>query len=208
MGRPGQWGFSKQIRRCRSFVVRYGIRERGDPEIAALSAALHMAVRVDRPGIRVLDFHTVQGYPLYNAEGKPRSSNTVISPRWYLQDASFLVVLDLPDDWRERVTAALKQPVWPIYLGRKSCVPSRPVFEGVTEAYSDLLDAIQRYPVCMRKGDKSAPQALYYECEIPGDGVGSFTRPDERLSGGREFGLRTVYRGVITREGQDVSDEN
>ena len=182
--------------------------ERGDPEIAALSAALHMAVRVDRPGIRVLDFHTVQGYPLYNAEGKPRSSNTVISPRWYLQDASFLVVLDLPDDWRERVTAALKQPVCPIYLGRKSCVPSRPVFEGVTEAYSDLLDAIQRYPVCMRKGDKSAPQALYYECEIPGDGVGSFTRPDERLSGGREFGLRTVYRGVITREGQDVSDEN
>lgn len=63
--------------------------ERGDPEIAALSAALHMAVRADRPGIRVLDFHTVQGYPLYNAEGKPRSSNTVISPRWYLQDASF-----------------------------------------------------------------------------------------------------------------------
>ena len=137
--------------------------ERGDPEIAALSAALHMVVRADRPGIRVLDFHTVQGYPLYNAEGKPRSSNTVISPRWYLQDASFLVVLDLPDDWRERVTAALKQPVWPIYLGRKSCVPSRPVFEGVTEAYSDLLDAIQRYPVCMRKGDKSTPQALYYE---------------------------------------------
>lgn len=45
--------------------------ERGDPEIAALSAALHMAVRVDRPGIRVLDFHTVQGYPLYNAEGSP-----------------------------------------------------------------------------------------------------------------------------------------
>lgn len=44
--------------------------ERGDPEIAALSAALHMAVRVDRPGIRVLDFHTVQGYPLYNAEGE------------------------------------------------------------------------------------------------------------------------------------------
>ena len=119
-----------------------------------------------------------------------------------------MVVLNLPDDWRERVTAALKQPVWPIYLGRKSCVPSRPVFEGVTEAYSDLLDAIQRYPVCMRKGDKSTPQALYYECETSRDGAGSFTRPDERLSGGREFGLRTIYRGVITREGQDVSDEN
>ncbi len=182
--------------------------ERGNPEIAVLSSALHMAVRADRPGIRMLDFHTVQGHPLYNAEGKPRSSNTVLSPRWYLQDASFLVVLDLPDSWRDRVVNALKQPVWPIYLGRKSCVPSRPVFEEVSEEYTDLMDAIRRYPVCAREGDDPAPLTLYYECEISRDGSGSYTRPDERLSGGREFGLRTVYRGVITREVQYVSDKN
>lgn len=181
--------------------------ERGNLEIAALSAALHIAVRADRPGIRMLDFHTVQGHPLYNAEGKPRSSNTIVSPRWYLQDASFLVVVDLPDSWRERVIRALKRPVWPIYLGRKSCVPSRPVFEEVTEEYTDLMDAIRRYPVCVREGEP-VPQTLYYECEISGDGTGSYTRPDERISGDREFALRTVYRGVITREVQHVSDEN
>lgn len=73
--------------------------ERGDPEIAALSSVLHMAVRADRPGVRILDLHTAQGYPLYNAEGKPRQNNTVLSRRWYLQDASFLAVLDLPDEW-------------------------------------------------------------------------------------------------------------
>ena len=182
--------------------------ERGDSEIAALSSALHMAVRADRPGIRMMDFHTVQGRPLYNAEGKPRSSNTILSPRWYLQDANFLVVLDLPDAWRERVVKALKRPVWPICLGRKSCVPSRPVFEAATEEYSDLMDAIQRHPVCVRAGDEPVPQVLYYECENPGDEAGSYTRPDERLSGGRELGLRTVCRGVITREVPDASDKN
>ena len=182
--------------------------ERGNPEIAALSSALHMAVRADRPGVRMLDYQTVQGHPLYNAEGKPRASNTVVSPRWYLQDASFLVVLELPDFWRKRVEAALKRPVWPVYLGRTSCVPSRPVWEESTEAYASLMDVIRNYPVGMREGDDPAPQTLYYECEMPQDGAGRYTRPDARIPGGREFELRTVYRGVITREVQNVSDEN
>lgn len=182
--------------------------ERGDPDIAALSAALHMAVRADRPGIRMLDYHTVQGHPLYNAEGKPRPSNTIVSKRWYLQDASFLVALELPDVWRERVKAALKRPVWPIYLSRKNCVPSRPIWEEETQAYSSLMDVIRHYPVCIREGEWPGPASLHYECEIPGDGAASYTRPDERISGGREFTLRTIYRGVITREEEDVSDKN
>lgn len=182
--------------------------ERGDPDIAALSQAMHMAVRADRPGVRMLDFHTVQGHPLYNAEGKPRSSNTIVSPRWYLQDASFLVALDLPEAWRDRVEEALRHPVWPIYLGRKSCVPSRPVWECKTDAYSGLMDAIRRCPVSVREEDGPALRSLYYECEVLEEGTGSYSRPDERISGGREFAQRTVYRGVVAREVQDVSDKN
>ncbi len=182
--------------------------ERDDPEIAELSANLHMAVRADRPGIRMLDFHTVRGNPLYNAEGKARANNTVVSYRWYLQDASFLVVIDLPEAWRERVIEALQHPVWPIYLGRKSCVPSRPVLEETTASYIDLMDAIRHYPVCKREEDGPAPQSLYYECEIPGDSTASYTRADERISEGRSFALRSVHRGMVTREVQDVSDKN
>lgn len=213
------WGDHSKwdVRDCGDFPSQSGVVgllacamgiERGNPEIAALSSVLHMAVRADRPGIRMLDYHTVQGHPLYNAEGKPRPSNTIVSPRWYLQDASFLVVLDMPELWRKRVEAALKRPVWPIYLGRKSCVPSRPIWEETTDAYSGLMDAIQNHPVCMRAGDTSAPKLLYYECEIPGDGTGSYTRSDKRISGGRSFELRTVYRGVVTKGEQDVSNKN
>lgn len=182
--------------------------ERGDPDIPALSSALRMAVRADRPGVRMLDFHTVQGHPLYNAAGKPRQSNTILSPRWYLQDAGFLVALDLPEYWLERVVAALKRPAWPIYLGRKNCVPSRPVLEEVTQAYSGLMDAIRHYPVCARKGDTPTVRSLYYECETAGDGTGSYTRADERISGDRNFALRTVHRGVVTGEVQHVSDKD
>ena len=52
--------------------------ERGDPEIGVLSSVLRMAVRADRPGVRMLDFHTVQGRPrLYNAEGQTEPASAV-----------------------------------------------------------------------------------------------------------------------------------
>ena len=182
--------------------------ERGDPEIADLSARLRMAVRADRPGVRMLDFQTVRGDPLYNAEGKPRPGNTILSPRWYLQGASFLAALETTDGWLERIVAALKRPAWPICLGRKNCVPSRPVLEGVTEAYSDLMDAIKRHPIAWRREDGVEPGIFYYESELSQPGAGSYTRADHRVSGGREFALRQAYRGVIAREVSHVSDEN
>lgn len=70
------------------------------------------------------------------------------------------------------------------------------------------MDAIRHYPVCVRDGDDEVPQLLYYECEMPGEGTGSYTRSDHRISGGRDFKLRTVYRGVVTREEQDVFDKD
>lgn len=122
--------------------------ERDNSEITALSDSVQIAVRADRPGTRMLDFHTVQGRPrLYTAAGaRTPDKSTIVSKRWYLQDASFLVLIETDEPWRERICQALKAPKWPIYLGRKSCVPSRPVLDGITTEYEDLLDALRRYP--------------------------------------------------------------
>ena len=126
--------------------------ERDNPEITALSDSVQIAVRADRPGTRMLDFHTVQGRPrLYTAAGaRTPDKSTIVSKRWYLQDASFLVLIETDEPWRERICQALKVPKWPIYLGRKSCVPSRPVLDGITTEYEDLLDALRRYPPAER----------------------------------------------------------
>ena len=124
--------------------------ERGDPEIGRLSQVLCVGIRADRSGNVTSDFHTVQGMPrIINAAGKPRSGNTIVSTRWYLQDASFLVVLDLPADWQRRIEDALADPVWSLYLGRKSCVPTRPVFDGIHREYQDISDAIFHYPAAV-----------------------------------------------------------
>lgn len=177
--------------------------ERESPEIAMLSEKLWVAVRVDRPGKRAADFQTVTGNPLLNAAGKPRSlGNTIISRREYLQDASFLVALETDQGWYERILEGLKRPKWCIYLGRKNCVPSRPVLEDANPNYTDLMDLIRHYPVCDRP-----EYPLTYECQIPDDGAASYLRTDERLTGYRHFEVRRVWRGSI-KEGEHVPDQN
>ena len=178
--------------------------ERGDPQIAAMSDAITLGVRVDRPGVQMTDYHTVQGNPLRNASGKPRSTgNTLVSRRQYLQDASFLCVIETCDSWRERMVQALNAPKWCIYLGRKSCVPSRPVFDGVYTEYRDLLDAMKRHPAV-----KGARFPLHYECEVQQSGAVSYARTDTIVSSAkRQFARRYVWHGTI-KEAENVSDKD
>ena len=185
--------------------------ERGDDRIAALSASMTVAVRADRPGELMMDFHTVQGNPrLTTADGKPRAANqsTIVSKRWYLQDASFLAAVDVGEPWTEMVAQALSSPKWPLFLGRKNCVPSRPVLEEISTDYSDVMDAVLHHPALRREGTSIPPCGLQYECEGFRTGAASYTRADDRRSGGRDFALRRVYSGVVPKEVGDDSDKN
>lgn len=70
---------------------------------------------------------------------KPTSGGAKITYRRYLQDASFAVILEIPENCREEFVSGLRFPKWDVYLGRKSCAPTRPVFQGVFETYEDAL---------------------------------------------------------------------
>lgn len=176
--------------------------ERGDPALAELSEAITLAIRADRSGSRTVDFQTVTGSPLLNAMGKQKSTgNTIISQRAYLQDACFTVFLETDGTWRTRIAAALRDPKWPLYLGRKSCVPSRPVYEAESADYTSLEDAVRRYPPAER-----ADKAMSYELEGETSALSSHLRPDRRTDGNRGFALRRVWQGV-RKEDTDVSDE-
>ena len=79
---------------------KLGTRPRKLPE---LSDAICMAVRADRPGTKAMDFHTAQGHPLRTAEGKRApSASTVVSYRWYLENASFTAFIEADDTWLAR----------------------------------------------------------------------------------------------------------
>jgi len=109
-----------------------------------------MGVRIDRKGVLISDFHTVGGgHPdsiILSAENKKKyitgKPYTVISQRWYLADASFAVSLQSEDGaLLQDIKVALMNPKWNIYLGRKCCVPSLPVFES-TGKYNNLLSSL------------------------------------------------------------------
>ena len=102
-------------------------------------ASLRMGVRVDREGTMMRDFHTA--LDVAKADGKTPSHEkhpkfTVVSHRYYLADADFLVGLESSErPFLERLDKALANPVWALYLGRKSFVAGRPirVLEGLQE---------------------------------------------------------------------------
>ncbi|WP_330324680.1 type I-E CRISPR-associated protein Cas5/CasD [Streptomyces pseudovenezuelae] len=93
--------------------------------------ALEFTVRVDRPGTRVVDYHTVGGgQPKDNTAATSGGSNkgaAVITRRHYLADAVFVVAVTGPEETLARIAGALHQPHWSPYLGRRSCVPDEPL---------------------------------------------------------------------------------
>ncbi len=117
----------------------------GRPRAATVDdiAALRMGVRVDQPGEILCDFQTIQNV-LRASGAKGRS---VISYRWYLSDARFLVGLEGDDAaFLKHIHRALSNPVWLLYLGRKKFVPGEPI--GLHDGLWDqpLLDALSAYP--------------------------------------------------------------
>lgn len=108
-------------------------------------AALRMGVRVDREGVPMRDYQTATGV-LIAASAKADLERTVVSPRYYLADACFLVGLEGEDEpLLRQLHQALRQPVWPLALGRKSFAPAGPVYLPDGLVMQPLQAALQGY---------------------------------------------------------------
>ena len=170
--------------------------EREDPEIAELNRQLSVIVRADRTGELITDYHTVSTDMLLNAEGKKRSgAGTIVSHRGYLQDASFLVGVSGDRALLERLRGALDFPAWPVYLGRKSCVPSVPVTGSLKLEYGSLWEAMEEEPLSPRHDERILAESDSME----GDGR---LRPDLTV-GPRQFQNRRVtVHTVSVKDGE------
>jgi CRISPR system Cascade subunit CasD len=66
------------------------------------------------------------------ADGKKAvGGGTKMTYRYYLQDAKFAVIVEAPSQKAAAFAAALQNPVYDIYLGRKNCVPTDFVFRDI-----------------------------------------------------------------------------
>ena len=103
-----------------------GLRRDDAAGLARLNG-LHFAVRADREGSLLVDFHTAN-----REEERKKGKAPYVTYRHYLQDAVFLVGLESEDTaLLQELETALKHPVYPLYLGRRSCPPTLPLCLGI-----------------------------------------------------------------------------
>lgn len=127
---------------------------------------LAVGVRVDRPGVRWWDYHTVGAdMKMRIAEGRDKTKpGAMLTRREYLCDASFLVALQGEEGLIRRAHAALLAPVWQLYLGRKCCIPSVPLVGRADESdvgtFPDLTAAISSVPIARRAERDTPPEEV------------------------------------------------
>ncbi|MFJ5677712.1 type I-E CRISPR-associated protein Cas5/CasD [Streptomyces sp. NPDC093097] len=114
--------------------------------------SLRFTIRTDRPGVRLVDFHTVGGglprertVPSANGDRKKEETATVVTKRHYLSDAAFTVAVDGDTATIAMVTDALRAPQWPLYLGRRACPPAGPLL--VAAGLDDAGAALAAFPL-------------------------------------------------------------
>lgn len=93
----------------------------------------------DLPVRRITDYHTVMH--TQSADGNPKK-DAVLTYRQYLCDAAFACVLSGDAALISQIGQAMENPVWGIWLGRKACIPTAPVFAGVFPSEQEALDKL------------------------------------------------------------------
>lgn len=151
-----------------------------DDRIRNLSRRLRVGIRCDVPGTSapLCDYHTVGGGydtpQLLTAEGNPKYLTNTKSPhteptwRYYLCDASFLVAVQSDNETIADLAQYVQFPTWQIFLGRKSCVPTRPLFDGLGD-YNSLQSALEQHPAKFLNHDEGkfieTHPRIIVECE-------------------------------------------
>jgi len=152
---------------------------------------LSMGARHDRPGVPKRDYQTAQH--IISAD-RSKIHETAVTTRDYLADAAFLIGLQGQDrDLLERTHAALRDPVWPVALGRKSYVSSEPIWieNGLQDA--PLRDVLARWPwIPSPRKWEDFPEKLLVSFESEdGSGVLKMDQPLSSFAE-RRFGARFV----------------
>ncbi len=166
-----------------------------EAELLAPYAALTFSVLrwpKPHPSLRLADFHTIGGgydktdpvqrlhIPRKAGDGSP--FGTVITRRTYLTDARFIALFQGDPATLHHAAAALLDPVWGVWFGRKSCLPATPLSPVVAVTASEALAQLATILGC----DPAEMTALEGLTENSGDG--SFYQSDQPIAFGRHHG--------------------
>lgn len=165
---------------------------RRDEDMADL-AGLKFAVRVDQSGSLLRDYQTAQ-----NWQKDPQASAKLIT-RYFLSDAAFVAAIESEDrEQLENFAENLNRPVFPLYLGRRSCPAPPNVVLGMVEKPAvtalqehDTWHATKEY-MKSSGGEVSLP---IYRDSLPGEsGVACQDVPNSFDPQHRKYSWRTVVQ--------------
>lgn len=175
---------------------------------------LRFGVRVDKPGELIRDFHTVsrsmgdKKLPTANGD-KLAPGVSKLTERYYLSDAIFLVALEGEDDFIEYLSNAIQRPTFPLFLGRRSCPPSRPVFLKLVDACIEEAFEQEAWSVSIEMRKKSSTRVtLPYSVDDP---LGLDSLQDVPISFDpvdRQYGWRNITRGLISTINPDGNEKD
>lgn len=152
--------------------------------------ALRFGVRADQPGLLQRDFQTATNWN--SGKSMPLSS------RYYLADAVFVAAVEGDPNLLSGLAEALDDPVFPLYLGRRSCPTSGQVSLGLRETALEHSLRAEPWQASVWYQHRQGPEVeleLVVDAE-PGDAAAE-TRRDVPLSFSperREYGWREVAR--------------
>jgi CRISPR system Cascade subunit CasD len=150
-------------------------------------------------GLLLSDYHTVGGghskagfMPVSADRGD--KTKTVVTSREYLQDSVFGAVWSGDSALIRRCEAALANPVWGVWLGRKSCAPASPLGRGVFPSFEKALEALERGNAW--RGLPLKAFRLYSDAASPGESsAASMDLPVDFLN--RKFRLRGISESSL-----------
>lgn len=149
------------------------------------------------------DYHTVGGgengvkvLTAY-AHKKILKDSAVVSTREYLQSAKFAVLLDGDVEILKVVDAALRDPVYGIWFGRKCCPPVSPVSRGVFESEESAIKHLE-HAFSVASDERVWPRFKVSDCmttaSIP---VSVYDLPVSKVY--RKFASRTVHLEMLDK---------
>lgn len=155
-------------------------------------ASLRFAVRIDTPGTVLRDFQTQKNWQT--------NRSLPLTSRYYLEDARFTAILEGPDGILEGLSAALKNPAFPLFLGRRSCPSSTPIMGELTS--ESLEERLQTAPWLRPATDKRIGKrvALAYTRDVKkGEPAEAMLRdnPESFSQAQRRYGMRPVVHGFV-----------
>ena len=206
-----------------------GYRHGDFDALQRLQTRLDFAVRQDRPGHLLRDYHTVdlgqdfmlQGWTTRGApEGRGKGEatrGTHIRYRFFLADAAYTVALALdPADESptlDELEAALLHPARPLFIGRKTCLPSRPFLGRQGERHRltapSLVEALADVEP-WADGTEDSPRLWWFHTAIADDhpsvrhDQASPITDDRQWRIQKHTGRRFIQEGALRRPSEEA----